>query len=267
MKLLDRACPICKSMDHEKTRYHKDHWEIVKCNSCDMVFLRNAPVYETLVSDFEWSESLAEERRRRREKRKLYYFFSDNLKKLKGYIRGKQRKEITLLEKLNKSGRLLDVGCANGGTLKSVPKGYTPFGVEISPALASQANEYCKERGGKVVAADSISGISQFSDDFFDVILMRSYLEHEIQPLEVLQQARRKLKDDGLIIIKVPNYGSVNRRIRGVGWPGFRFPDHVNYFTPDTLKKIIKESGLNIRKFNFIDHIATSDNMWLFAEK
>lgn len=232
-----------------------------------MVFLRNAPVYETLVSDFEWSESLQGERKRRRENRAIYYFVSDAMKKLKGFLRGGQRKEITILNKLGKSGRLLDVGCANGGSLRNIPAEFAPFGVEISPVLAQQANEYCKDRGGEVVAADSVSGIAYFPDDYFDVILMRSYLEHEIQPLEVLKQAQGKLKDDGKVIIKVPNYGSINRRARGIGWPGFRFPDHVNYFTPETLAKMVEKSGLKLYQFNFIDHIATSDNMWMIVNK
>jgi hypothetical protein len=53
----------------------------------------------------------------------------------------------------------------------------------------------------------------------------------------------------------------------GQKWCGFRYPDHVNYWTPKTLNKIIKETGFEIVRFNFGDRFPTSDNMWLIARK
>jgi hypothetical protein len=69
------------------------------------------------------------------------------------------------------------------------------------------------------------------------------------------------------LIVKVPNYASWNRKIRANRWCGFRFPDHVNYFTPHTLKSMLQETGFQIVKFSIFDHLPTSDNMWLVARK
>ena len=71
------------------------------------------------------------------------------------------------------------------------------------------------------------------------------------------------LKNDACVIIKVPNYDSVNRKIRKEKWCGFHFPDHVNQFTPKTLLKMVKDTNYEVLKFNFLDYLPTSDNMWM----
>ena len=96
---------------------------------------------------------------------------------------------------------------------------------------------------------------------------MQSYLEHEINPQDVLKGALRVLKKGGLAIIKVPNFNCWNRHLRQNNWCGFRFPDHVNYFSPQTLKKIVLDSGFSIYRFNLADRSPLSDNMWMIVEK
>jgi len=259
---------VCDSKEHRLEKaFSKDMWKTVQCDACSMVYIQNPPDYKTLSQEFEWGKNLTIEKTKRRENRKLYYFFSDGAKKIKGYIRRHQRKEMMYINALEKSGNFLDVGCANGGTLKHLDTKYTPFGIEISEPLSKEAHKICSAKNGRVINADSYTGLQAFDASFFDIVLLRSYLEHEYQPLPVLQEVNRVVKPDGIVIIKVPNFACWNRKLRGLGWPGYRFPDHVNYFTPATLSKIITLSGLKIKKFNLLDHLPTSDNMWLLATK
>lgn len=55
--------------------------------------------------------------------------------------------------------------------------------------------------------------------------------------------------------------------VRGKEWCGFRLPDHVNYFTPDSLVQMCQQVGFHIAKFSFADRLPTSDNMWLVIQK
>jgi hypothetical protein len=55
----------------------------------------------------------------------------------------------------------------------------------------------------------------------------------------------------------------VNRIVRGNKWCGFRFPDHVNQFTPKTLLRMVRDANYKVVKFNFFDYLPTSDNMWM----
>jgi hypothetical protein len=82
----------------------------------------------------------------------------------------------------------------------------------------------------------------------------------------VLEETRRVMRPGARIIIKVPNYDSWNRRLRGAKWCGFRFPDHVNYFTPETMTRLVKKAGMRVVRFGMGDRMPTSDNMWLVVE-
>jgi 2-polyprenyl-3-methyl-5-hydroxy-6-metoxy-1,4-benzoquinol methylase len=96
---------------------------------------------------------------------------------------------------------------------------------------------------------------------------MTSYLEHEPNPRAVLAATAQVMKPGARLIVKVPNYASWNRTVRGARWCGFRFPDHVNYFTPELLVRLVRESGFEIVRFVWLDRWPTSDSMWLVAEK
>jgi len=88
-----------------------------------------------------------------------------------------------------------------------------------------------------------------------------------VQPLAVLRECKRTLRDGGGAIIKVPNYASLSRVIRGNNWPGVRLPEHVNYFTPRSLSGMITNAGLRIERFKLRDRSPISDTLWLVARK
>jgi hypothetical protein len=79
--------------------------------------------------------------------------------------------------------------------------------------------------------------------------------------LPVLENLRRVLAPNGFAVVKVPNYGSLNRKVMGVRWCGFRYPDHLNYFTPKTLRAMAAKAGFQTR-FALTGRLPTGDNMW-----
>jgi len=46
--------------------------------------------------------------------------------------------------------------------------------------------------------------------------------------------------------VRVPNFASLNRRVIGKKWCGFRYPDHVNYFTPVSLRALVAKAGFTM---------------------
>jgi len=265
-----RRCPICDAPPSEILhRFASKLWAVVRCQGCAMVYLKNAPRQDTLKDEHAWEHTAGTERAKRRDGRRAYYAVSDRLKKVKRLIRRGREKNTQLINQLRPDGgRLLDVGCAYGRTLESLntPK-WVLHGIEPSPALAKQANTLCQQRGGHVVADTAVGGLPQFEADFFDVVVMRSFLEHEVNVGPVLRGVLRALKPGGLTVIKVPNAGCWNAALRGANWPGVRHPDHVNYFRPQDLRQAVRQAGFDRITFPLLRRLPSSDNMWLVAHK
>jgi SAM-dependent methyltransferase len=241
---VDRVCEVCGSADHVPLRrYTVSQWPVVQCSACGFVFLVQVPAYELLVDEYAWEKSHKKEAARR--KRRFLSKF-DHATRFRLAI-GKSGERRLMRSALGSSGRILDIGCGPG---PRVPEGFTPYGIEISKGLAQQAEPAFAARGGRVVHAPALEGLDAFPDNWFRAVLMRSYLEHESQPRKVLMKTYRKLADGGIVFVKVPDYNSLNRHIMGANWCGFRFPDHVNYFTGATLKRLASQIGFKYVRRN-----------------
>ena len=143
--------------------------------------------------------------------------------------------------------QLLDIGCGWGNLMVDIYNRFAKMGqtvvpcvIEVSEHLASLSADRAAELGGKVISANAIDGSSELNPDSIHVVVMSSFLEHECRPLSLLKQLHPILKSKGVIILKVPNFACWNRIIRGRKWCGFRYPDHVNYFTPRTLQRPLR---------------------------
>ena len=148
---------------------------------------------------------------------------------------------------LFRPGRVLDIGCATGA---GVPEPFIPYGIEISRALFEQAKGVMAARGGEAVHGGAAEAIATFPPKFFTGVILSSVLEHEKQPKTLLAHVARVLDDDGKAFVRVPNFGGANRAINGAKWCGFRYPDHVNYFTVATLRRMASDCGLKVRLLN-----------------
>jgi len=263
-----RLCPLCgnENADIKPSIYSKDPWIIKMCSQCCLVYLENPPVYEDLEETFAWektSHQVSQEKKNKdsalRRGVRVIENYKDRL------IR--RDKLIDLVKQYFSAGPVIDIGCGGGEVMSRLDQKYIPFGVEVSKHLSGRAQQIAKSRGGRVFCGNALLGLDTFEKDFFSAAIMSAYLEHESAPREVLQKIMRILRSGAHLIIKVPNYGCLNRIVMGQKWCGFRYPDHVNYWTPKTLGKIIRDTGFQIVRFNIWDRFPTSDNMWLVARK
>lgn len=246
-----RHCDVCGSTSARLlSQYTVTEWPVVECEGCGFVFLHEVPEYEALSEELAWEKTKTAESERRKAQRwsKLDQWTRFRLK-LGKFVDDARRRRVA-----GNGGNVLEIGC--GGSTR-IPDGCIPHGIEISKGLAQRARPKYEARGGSLIHAPAIEGIEHYPDEFFDSIIMRSYLEHEAQPRLILERSFVKLKKGGRIYIRVPNFGSINRRVQGAKWCGFRFPDHVNYFTPSSLRRLTESLGF---KFKWVNRFSVFDD-------
>lgn len=263
-----RACPACASA-RARTRHSVDAWRVVACEDCGFVYLPVAARADYYVEGGgAWETSIRETHARKLKSHPVAARLS-----LATRFRTKFRKrtpvdyiEASLDAPPGARLAVLDIGCGAGGYLASLDARYTPYGIELSRGLAARAQDAFAQRGGFVAHAATLDALPQFAPESVDAVVMRSYLEHEPHAREVLDGVRGVLRAGGVAVVKVPNYASLNRRAMGARWCGFRFPEHVNYFTPASLRAMAEAVGFRFEQ-GLLDRLPTSDNMWAVLRK
>jgi SAM-dependent methyltransferase len=268
--LLRDECPICECTHHTPVHHPAAgrQWRLERCSCCDFVFLYNPPEVNVAGGRFHWEHSATHDKESdvskhfsaaRRARRLLAH-----TKRMMGAIT-RRDKLADLAREYFRPGPVLDIGCGNGSVVTSLPDWVQPWGIELSEWLAAEAAMRFRKLGGDAFCADALTGLRDFLEGHASGVIARSFLEHEVRPLEVLQEIERVLMPGGAVILKLPNYASINRLVRGNAWCGYRFPDHVNYFKPDHLRHLLERAGLRVVRFGFRDRFPTSDNMWCVA--
>lgn len=256
-----RSCPACGYHNRlaQPSPYSVRPWTLKECKVCALVYVHEAPVYDALEKNLAWEKSFAHETRRREiETPKTFRLSRATRWRMRLLPR---RNVVDMLVRHALPGPVIDLGCGSGGLGQSYPAGFVPYGIEISPSLAQGARTVFRARGGDVVQAPCAEGLKAFPDEFFNGATLRSYLEHEAEPRTVMEELRRVLKPGAPAVVKVPNFASWNRVIRGRNWCGFRFPEHLNHFTPDALRRLARRAGFRYDA-GWLDRLPTSDNMY-----
>lgn len=241
-------CPICTKNDcidkYSKVydylnRDFQREYELSSCRECRHSFLSKRPIEEEIYKFYE-----------------KHYYTHENKKKLfkLDYIKS----SVLFLTKLPykfiysafyseikniSKGSILDVGCGNGEyILKMKKKGWETYGIETDP----EALEICKRKIPNGNFSNQKLNNFSFEGKKFDLIYMSHVLEHVYDPLKYLQICSNLLKKDGKVLIKVPNYGSLEQKIFGKYWRGFEPPRHINNFSFNSLKIIISKTDLKL---------------------
>ena len=265
-ELISRQCPLC-GIDNsgESSLMLSETYRLKRCRVCRFVYLECVPDYARLQDDYQWRADWKAEESRRADEQPVVQNMSRTLRRA---VKSRRRKKLdVLMEKYRPDhpANLLDIGCGTGRKGMKFADWYTPYGIEIEPPSAAEADRKFRSLGGYVTCLPALEGLDEFRDVRFDAVLMNAYLEHEMHPTPVLEKLRSLCTPECKLFIKVPNYASLNRRVRGRKWCGFHIPSHVNYFTPETLQRMIEATGYRVVQFGLFDRFPTNDSMWMIA--
>lgn len=230
-------CPICTGENLRRV-FEVQTWasyQIEKCASCGFVFAAPRPSAEEL-DRFYTSTYFARDRETNLGYANYRSVAEENARRMWHEFHA-----IIGGRKIARQ-RLLDVGCATGGFLaEAKAAGWEGVGVEFSEFAIEVARQ---EFGLHVLQGDVFH--PELVEQDFGLVTMWHVLEHVIDPLATLQQARRLLAPGGLLFVELPNWSSVGRRARGVRWSQLKPPEHINFFTPRTLARAAKDAGLKV---------------------
>jgi len=141
-------------------------------------------------------------------------------------------------------GRVIDVGCGRGNLLQELKsRGWSVVGMDWN---AGNADVVAGRLGIPVVAGPK--GLDGLAAGSFDAVSLFHVLEHEQQPLLLLEQVHRLLKRNGRVLIGVPSGGSTASRLFGRHWMGYDFPRHRQVFTPRSLTDALVRKGFVLER-------------------
>ncbi len=252
-----RTCPGCGQRGFSVLITHPP-WRLVQCTDCALAYLPEVPTAAQIEGEFEWQASFARERWQRWQHNPLTRLYTFALMLLKPSRAGRALRRI---RRRAPAGRLLDVGCGDGRLAAlALRAGYDALGIELSPRMAAKA---AGRLGRERVLVGRLEDAA-LPPASFDVVTAISYLEHDPQPAALLARLHALLRPGGALFIKVPNYASLLRRLRGARWSGYRWPEHVQYFTPQTLTGLVRAAGFEVCE---VRAHPLGDNLWLAARR
>lgn len=278
---MESLCPILdRPTGVQLTPYCRESWSIVRCLETGFVFLHAPPQVAQLQDEFAWEKTSSAERQRRLQDEPVAARISQTIKHARQVASPNRNKIASMTLSIAASMpsanplRILDVGCGTGSLMvelhnrcTQMGRSMVPIGIEVSTGLAAASASVVTPLGGHVIPSNAIEGVRQLEKQSIDVAVMSSFLEHESRPLVLLRELSEALTATGAIVLKVPNFSCWNRHLRGRKWCGFRFPDHVNYFTPRTLRRLANEAGFRLARQRLRDRSPLSDNMYAVLVK
>jgi len=202
------SCQLCGGA-RRTVKFRDGPFEVVTCDDCGLVYVTPRLCGKALLDIYDEG-----------------YWKSDN-PKLRGYSDYAReaalylktyRKRMALVRRwLPAQARVLDVGCAAGYFLRVLREaGHDVHGVEVSPAIAREAN---------------------------DLVTLWDVIEHVPDPQAVLRTIRRLLKPTGHLLLETQNVASRWARLLGRRWHHYKHHEHLYHFTPATIRRLLDDCG------------------------
>lgn len=171
--------------------------------------------------------------------------FPSALEKVIRVVREGRRRAV---ERYAPKGRILDVGCGRGDFLQMMlERGWECAGLELDARVGA------KSRKGLDLKCGSLSDV-RFAEASFEAVTFWHVFEHVREPEWTLKECARILKPQGLLVLAVPNTGSVQAKVGGRGWFHLDPPFHLYHYSAANMKKFLDKNGfevLRVRHFSF----------------
>jgi 2-polyprenyl-3-methyl-5-hydroxy-6-metoxy-1,4-benzoquinol methylase len=211
----------------------KANAHIIRCNTCDLVQLEELPdsvQLDSLYADgyFEGDAGTAGYAEYKKQEEEYLSTFAE---------------EIRRIQTFRKTGTLLDVGCGFGYFLRKASEaGFDAYGIDLSAEAVREAERHSPGR----VFHGTIDNIDALSSRKFEVIFASHLIEHILEPHAFVANLVERLSENGILVFVTPNVQSWLARVSGKRWVSFKIPEHVAYYQPKTIRRLLESAGLEV---------------------
>jgi 2-polyprenyl-3-methyl-5-hydroxy-6-metoxy-1,4-benzoquinol methylase len=235
-------CPGCQSENIRALFFAQDHtvsqkdFEVWECGACLLRFTQDVPDEASIAAYYQSEDYISHSNTSQGLINRLY-------QEVRKITLSQKKKKITRLSR-RKTGKLLDIGCGTGdfaGTMQAA--GWEVTGLEPDGG----ARELAKAQHG--IAVFPSDHLYELGANQFDVITMWHVLEHVHRLHESLDQIKRSLKADGLLVVAVPNYQSNDAAHYGENWAAYDVPRHLYHFSPQAMQTLMAKHGFHVERY------------------
>lgn len=213
--ITEYSCPLCSSK-HTKLLYDMGNYKLISCNFCELTF--SLP----MISNFDYSDEKTH--------------FRNAIYLVENLIR-------EIIFKDEKTIKVLEIGCGDLTHCIYLKKRYgetiSLYGFDL----------YYHQKVIEKAQINKITLIKSFDDidEKFDVIYAFHVLEHVPDFNVFLDRLISYLRDDGFLVLDVPNPKRITKKIFKESWD---FPPYyLTRWNKRTFEILAKMKGLEIREF------------------
>lgn len=236
-KIHNNICPICNHSEFSDYLVCKDYYaskedfQLIECKKCGFVLTQDFPSENEIGKYYHVPDYVSHSDTKKGLINRLYHIARSMALKSKAKIINKYSGKD--------EGMLLDIGCGTGYFLDQMRgEGWAVTGVEKDEG----ARKFAKEKFD--LNTQEHNYVLQLLKGSKDVITMWHVLEH-IENLDLMMNRLHDiLREDGLLVIALPNCHSLDAQAYEQYWAAYDVPRHLWHFSPDNFE-------LLANKYNF----------------
>jgi len=139
--------------------------------------------------------------------------------------------------------RVFDIGCGTGCFLAEAGRaGWEADGCEVSAHAAERARAR-----GLAVTCTPIEQLD-LPPNRYDCITLWDVVEHLRDPRAALAKAAAALRPGGVLALSTGDITSLSARLSGPRWHLFNLPEHLYFFSPGSLRRLLARVGCRVRR-------------------